>query len=63
MHYHWRGVPKDNVKAYAWCSLAAGGGHAAGKLFLSLIESNMKPSQIKQAQREAAGLHSKIKKS
>ena len=63
MHFKGCGVPKDNINAYAWCSLAAANGHPAGKHYLTLIESKMKPTQIQQAQLKAAGLHLTNKKS
>jgi hypothetical protein len=47
------GVPKDNVKGYAWYSLAvAAGDESAGK-FLNLLEEEMTQAQITEGQRQA----------
>ncbi|MBW2658326.1 MAG: hypothetical protein JRC87_01810 [Deltaproteobacteria bacterium] len=61
MHYNGRGVPRDYIKAYIWCSLAGTRGHSAGKNYLSLIKSKMKPAEIKQAQAEATKFQQKNK--
>ena len=57
MHYNGIGVPQDYVKAYIWCAMAADNGHSAGKNYLTLITSNMKTNELKNAQKQLLALN------
>ena len=45
------GVPKNHVRGYAWCSIAAAQGDATGKNAKELFAQLMTPAQIAEAQR------------
>jgi hypothetical protein len=48
------GVPRDNVLAHMWLSLAAKQGHEAAQEYIPKLESKMPSSQIAKAQELAA---------
>ncbi len=48
-----RGVPKDNVQAYRWYTLAAGQGDDLADKFKNHLEKSMTLDQIAEAQRLA----------
>ena len=48
-----RGVPKDNVQAYRWYTLAAGQGDDLAGNFKDLLEKSMTLGQLAEAQRLA----------
>jgi hypothetical protein len=54
--YYWkgRGVPKDNVTAYKWSAIAQSAGDTASKYRIALLRSQMKQSDVKEAQRLAS---------
>ncbi len=48
-----RGVPKDNVQAYRWYTLAANQGDDLAEKFKDHLEKSMTPTQLAEAQRLA----------
>ncbi len=48
-----RGVPKDNVQAYRWYTLAAGQGNDLADKFKNHLEKSMTLEQLAEAQRLA----------
>jgi TPR repeat protein len=47
------GMPKDYVKAYMWYSIANANGDTKGKVSRDVIEKQMTPAQVVEAQRLA----------
>ncbi len=48
-----RGVPKDDVQAYRWYTLAAGQGDDLAEEFKDHLEKSMTLDQLAEAQRQA----------
>ena len=44
-------MPENNVKAYAWWSIAAARGHKSAKGNKGIIKEQMTPAQIAKAQK------------
>jgi TPR repeat protein len=63
MYADGKGVPKNFVKAYVWYSIASANGDETSKKNLDILNSDMTPQQIAQAQKEAAELWDRINKS
>ena len=55
------GVPQDNIKAYAWMSLAHSNGYKKSKDTILILNKAMTASEMQQAEVEAAKLRKKIK--
>jgi TPR repeat protein len=51
MLYNGVGKPKDNVMAYVWWNIAAAQGHEDAKETRGIIEEEMTPNQIADAQK------------
>ena len=51
MYHRGEGVPKNNVQAYKWWNLAAAGGDELAAENRRLLEREMTPAQIAEAQR------------
>jgi TPR repeat protein len=50
-YFQGRGIPKDNVLGYAWANLAAGTGSEDAATTRAIIEKEMPPTAIAEAQR------------
>ena len=53
MYSQGQGVPKDDVQAYGWYTLAAGQGDDLATKFQTLLEKSMTPDQNAEAQQLA----------
>ena len=53
MYYEGKGVPQDYVYAHMWANIAASGGQKNAVKFRNLVEEEMTPSQIAEAQKLA----------
>ncbi len=53
MYFEGKGVPKNDVQAYLWMSLAAGQGTELARKNLAVIEEEMTPAQLAEAQQLA----------
>jgi len=53
MYFEGKGVPKNDVQAYLWMSLAAGQGTEPARKNLAVIEEEMTPAQLAEAQQLA----------
>ena len=53
IYYFGEGVPQDYVHAHMWADIAASGGDKNAVALLNLIEQEMTPSQITEAQKLA----------
>ncbi len=51
MYLEGEGVPKDFVVAYMWFNLAAAHGDDGAKRYRDIVEAQMTPDQIAEAQR------------
>jgi hypothetical protein len=56
------GVPQDNIRAYAWLSLAYSNGYEKSKDTILILNKEMTASEMQQAKIEAAKLSKNIKK-
>ena len=61
MYYKGRGVPKNDVEAYAWYLLAEANGNERANEGFSLLEKLLTAEQIEKGQARAAELHRLIK--
>lgn len=65
-YYHGRGVPQNNVEAYAWFLLAKARGYSDGLFGVSdeieKLEERITPNQRAQGQARALELHQTIRK-
>jgi TPR repeat protein len=52
-YYNGEGVNQDKIEGYKWISLSAAQGHAPAIKTLAVIESEMTPTEIAEAQRLA----------
>jgi TPR repeat protein len=62
MLYNGVGKPKDNVMAYVWWNIAAAQGHEDAKETRGLIEEEMTPNQIAEAQKLSKEYYAKYVK-
>jgi TPR repeat protein len=53
MYFSGDGIPKDVIQAYAWIDVSVMGGDERAKNSRDLIESEMSPEQIEEAQKLA----------
>ena len=53
MYANGRGVPEDDVQAYAWFSIVAAQGNEKAKKYKGIIEKKMTRSQVAEAQKLA----------
>ncbi len=53
MYSQGQGVPKDDVQAYGWYTLAGGHGNALAEEFKNHLEQSMTLDQLAEAQRRA----------
>ena len=53
MYSQGQGVPKDDVQAYGWYTLAGGQGNDLAEEFKNHLEKSMTPTQLAEAQRLA----------
>ena len=53
MYYKGQGLPQNYIQAYMWASLAAGQGYELAAKGLEILEKEMTPAQIAEAQRLA----------
>ena len=53
MYAQGKGVPKDYVHAHMWADIAASGGNKNAVELRNLVEKQMTPSQIAEAQKLA----------
>jgi len=51
MYYKGQGVPQNYIQAYMWASLAAAQGYELAAKGLEILEKEMTPDQIAEAQR------------
>ncbi len=51
MFYEGQGTPKDNVMAYVWWNIAAAHGNESAANNRGIIEKDMTPNQIAEAQK------------
>ena len=50
MYANGKGVPEDNVTAYAWYNIAAANGHAGAKKNKGIVAEKMTADDISKAQ-------------
>jgi len=62
MYLRGEGVPQDYIEGYVWLSIASAKGHEEAKQDLLVIESEMTPEHIAEAQKKAAVLWEKMNK-
>ncbi len=55
------GVPQDNIKAYAWMSLAYSNGYEKAKDNILILNKAMTASEMQKAEVETAKFREKIK--
>ncbi len=51
MYYNSLGLPQDYVNAHVWFNLASEQGHEESRAFLYILEEEMTPDQIAEAQK------------
>ena len=50
MYDNGYGVPKDNVRAYVWWSVAASQGNEYSKVFREMVSERLTPDQLARGQ-------------
>ena len=62
MYYFGKGVPEDDVAAYAWLSVAAASGDDKARKNRDIIKRRLTPSQLEKGQVMAREISERIEK-
>jgi TPR repeat protein len=60
MHFEGQGVPKDEVRAYAWATLAVKRGSADAQVAKDYLHKRLTPAQIAEADKFSADICARI---